>query len=94
MKLNYCTFNLSSSCKIKNHGLCVASELRYAAVICLQCGFLGKSVFAQVMLAKSQVALLKQVSMSSLELCAAYLLAQLIAQRVQKERSRRNYKCF
>ncbi|XP_031356668.1 uncharacterized protein LOC116180692 [Photinus pyralis] len=60
------------------HGFCDASERGYAAVVYLSFSFSDRKSCTCLVIAKSKVAPLKQLSIPRLELCAAALLAKLV----------------
>lgn len=60
------------------HSFADASELAYAAVLYLKSEEAQGEVEVTLLTSKSKVALIKQVTLSRLELCAATLLTRLV----------------
>lgn len=68
----------SANENIEIHGFCDASEKAYAAVVYLKV-FMPNSVCkTEIIIAKTRVAPIKQISLPRLELCGALLLSKLI----------------
>ena len=63
---------------IELHGFSDASEAAYAAVIYLRLTGKDNSIQTSLMIAKTKVAPIKRLTIPRLELCGAYLLAQLL----------------
>lgn len=72
-------FQLSHSCAVELHGFSDASESGYAAVVYFRCQLPNDEVVIRPIVAKTRVSPLKRVTLPRLELCAAHLLAQLVA---------------
>lgn len=68
-----------NSTTLQIHGFCDSSELGYAAVVYFRCEHGDGQVTTHLIIARSKVAPLKKISIPRLELCAAVLLADLIA---------------
>ena len=60
------------------HGFADASNAAYAAVVYLRRISLTGDVFTRILISKTKLAPIKQISIPRLELCAAHLLAKLI----------------
>lgn len=73
------SFQFSHSSTIELHGFSDASESGYAAVIYFRCQLPNNEIVIRPVMAKTRVAPLKRVTLPRLELCAAHLLAQLVA---------------
>lgn len=59
-------------------GFCDGSEAGYGAVVYVQCVTLDGNIKMSLLIAKSRVAPLKKISIPHIELCGAYLLAELL----------------
>lgn len=68
---------------IQLHGFCDASERGYAAVAYFRLAFPDNPVKIHIITAKSKVSPLKRISLPRLELCAALLLAKLVAEIIK-----------
>ena len=63
---------------VELHGFCNASELAYAAVIYLRFTDTDNNIQISLVTSKTKVAPIRRLSIPRLELCGAYLLAQLL----------------
>ncbi|XP_043283141.1 uncharacterized protein [Venturia canescens] len=68
---------LREACEVQLHGFCDASEKGYGACIYLRSIDRSGNVACRLLCSKSRVALLKQLTIPRLELCAAQLLTKL-----------------
>ena len=68
----------TSSPSIEIHGFCDASEAAYAAVVYLRISDDSIGVQTALVMAKTKVAPIKKLTIPRLELCGAFVLAQLI----------------
>ncbi|KMQ81827.1 hypothetical protein RF55_25078, partial [Lasius niger] len=68
-----------ADCNLEIHGFADASERAYAAVVYLRTESICGEVEVRLAAAKTKVAPLKNVTLPRLELCAAALLARLVA---------------
>ena len=76
--ISRCYFHKSSHINsLELHGSCDASELAYAAVVYLQLNDSHNTAQISLVISKSKVAPIKRLTIPRLELCGAYLLAQL-----------------
>ena len=74
-----CYFNKKSQiASTQLHGFCDASENAYAAVIYLRMTDVFSEVRTSLVTSKTKVAPIKKLTIPRLELCGAYLLAQLL----------------
>ncbi|XP_054267417.1 uncharacterized protein LOC128989543 [Macrosteles quadrilineatus] len=69
----------SLSCTVELHGFADASESGYAAVVYFRCQMSNGDTIIHPIISKTRVSPLKRVTLPRLELCAAHLLAQLVA---------------
>lgn len=73
------SFEFSPSHDLECHGFCDASEMGFSAIVYFKCQLPNGQVIIRPVVAKTRVAPLKRVTIPRLELCAAHLLAKLIA---------------
>ena len=64
---------------VQLHGFCDASSVAYAAVIYIRATYKGGGTTCRLVVAKTRVAPLKQLTIPKLELCGAAMLAELLA---------------
>ena len=77
--ISRCYFHKSSRVNsLELHGFCDASELAYAAVVYLRLNDSHNNAQISLVISKSKVAPIKRLTIPRLELCGAYLLAQLL----------------
>lgn len=60
------------------HGFCNVLEAAYAGVVCLRMTDASNNVYTALVTSKSRVAPIKRLTIPCLELCGAYLLADLL----------------
>lgn len=70
--------DVSNAINVQIHGYCDASTTAYACSVYLRLTDSKGQVSVQLLVAKSRVAPLKQITLPKLELCGAYLLSKLI----------------
>ena len=79
IQLPRCYFLAAPSVSVQLHGFSDASSAAYAAVVYLRATYEDGSITCRLVVAKTRVAPLKQLSIPKLELCGAAMLAELLA---------------
>ena len=74
-----CYFSASPTVSLQLHGFADASTAACAAVVYLRAVYEDGSITSRLVVAKTKVSPLKAVSIPRLELCAAVMVAELLA---------------
>ena len=76
--INRCYFALEPTVQVSLQGFCDASKVAYACVIYIRATYSNRPPTCKLVVAKSKVAPLKELTIPRLELCGAALLARLM----------------